>query len=94
MSAKQAFPPQLVCDLIDLAVKYQAAGGIGCPECRGGLPSDAAERGHDRHPRDCKAALVGLFAARDMRTFLTQPSEAWYGLAAAPEDTSDLRVGD
>lgn len=88
--AKMAHPPQMVLDWIDLAVRYVKAGGIGCPECQGGLPSDAAKRGHDRHPKDCKAALERIFAAYDMRTFLQQPAECWFGLAAAPETVESI----
>lgn len=83
-----ASPPQAVADWIALAVRYEEAGGVGCPECRDGLPSDAAKRGHDRHPQDCKSALVANFAAYSMRDFLMQPAECWYGLAAAPTDLS------
>lgn len=80
-------PPQLVRDWIAQAVRHvEAVNGIGCPECRDGLPSDAAARGHDRHPKDCKASLDRRFAAHAMQTFLTQPAECWFGLPSAPED--------
>ncbi len=87
---KMDVPPQMVRDWIDLAVKYQAASGIGCTECRGGIPSDAVKRGHDRHPKNCAGDLRALFAAYDMRTFLTQPAECWYGLGRAPETAEAL----
>jgi hypothetical protein len=91
---KLAPPPQMVADWIALAVRYVEAGGIGCPLCRGGAPSAATARSHDRHPKDCKGALERIFAARDVQTFLLQPAECWYGLASAPPDLSFLAEGD
>jgi hypothetical protein len=88
--SKMAHPPQMVRDWIDLAVKYQAASGIGCPECRDGVPSDAVARGHDKHPKNCAGDLMALFAAYNMRTFLIQSAECWYGLVSAPETIEDI----
>lgn len=90
------FPPDAVAAWLAVAVRFIEAGGVGCPECRDGLPSDAAKRGHDRHPKDCKGALERVFAARDMHTFLTQPAECWYTPAPAvpvapPEAPEDAR---
>lgn len=93
MSARtrMSHPPQMVLDWLNLAVAYVEAGaGVGCGECRGGIPSDAAQRGHDRHPKDCKGALERCFGAYEVRTFLQQPAECWYGLPSSPEDTSGL----
>ncbi len=87
---RMALPPQVVHDWIKLAVRYVEAGGIGCPECRSGIPSEAARRRHDRHPRDCKASLERIFAARSMLTFLEQPAECWYGLPRTPETAEEL----
>lgn len=81
-----AHPPQMVVDWIALAVSYVEAGGIGCPQCRGGTPSDAAKRGHDRHPKNCAADLSRLFGAYEVQEFLMQPAECWYGMPAAPEE--------
>jgi len=81
-------PPQMVIDWIALAVRHiEATSGIGCPTCEGGTPTDAAKRGHDRHPQDCKRSLERRFAALDMQTFLLAPAECWFGLPCAPETT-------
>jgi hypothetical protein len=88
-----AMPPQMVLDWIDVAVRYVKAGGIGCPECRDGIPSDAAKRGHDRHPKDCKGALERVFGAYEVKSFLVQPAECWFGMVSAPEDASAAEGG-
>ena len=86
MSASMAHPPQSVIDWINVAVRYVEAGGIGCRECRDGTPSAAKKRGHV----ECAMSRSAVFAAWDMRTFLTQPAETWFGMDAAPPDLSEM----